>query len=94
MENITLKNIGGWNQLIFAGKYYEEKIIENGEGPSEVLVKVDYRTGSWHKPTTYYYKTNEGWAYGIMKFDEYWVCLLYTSPSPRDAHESRMPSSA
>ena len=26
----------------------------------------------------------------------YWypVCLLYTSPSPRDAHESRMPSSA
>ena len=26
-----------------------------------------------------------GWEYG---------CLLYTSPSPRDAHESRMPSSA
>ena len=26
-----------------------------------------------------------GWLY---------VCLLYTSPSPRDAHESRMPSSA
>ena len=27
---------------------------------------------------------------------EIWVdtCLLYTSPSPRDAHESRMPSSA
>ena len=24
----------------------------------------------------------------------YYVCLLYTSPSPRDAHESRMPSSA
>ena len=27
--------------------------------------------------------------------DEPWrLCLLYTSPSPRDAHESRMPSSA
>ena len=25
---------------------------------------------------------------------EYKDCLLYTSPSPRDAHESRMPSSA
>ena len=25
---------------------------------------------------------------------QYWTCLLYTSPSPRDAHESRMPSSA
>ena len=28
------------------------------------------------------------------KLGEYMVCLLYTSPSPRDAHESRMPSSA
>ena len=25
---------------------------------------------------------------------EVYICLLYTSPSPRDAHESRMPSSA
>jgi len=25
---------------------------------------------------------------------KYNFCLLYTSPSPRDAHESRMPSSA
>ena len=25
---------------------------------------------------------------------QYYICLLYTSPSPRDAHESRMPSSA
>ena len=24
----------------------------------------------------------------------WYSCLLYTSPSPRDAHESRMPSSA
>ena len=27
-------------------------------------------------------------------FTEASTCLLYTSPSPRDAHESRMPSSA
>ena len=27
-------------------------------------------------------------------FKENNICLLYTSPSPRDAHESRMPSSA
>ena len=26
--------------------------------------------------------------------EEGYSCLLYTSPSPRDAHESRMPSSA
>ena len=29
-----------------------------------------------------------------IQFRELTVCLLYTSPSPRDAHESRMPSSA
>ena len=26
--------------------------------------------------------------------DEYSICLLYTSPSPRDRQKSRMPSSA
>ena len=25
---------------------------------------------------------------------QYWLCLLYTSPSPRDKRQSRMPSSA
>ena len=30
----------------------------------------------------------------IMNFYQSYGCLLYTSPSPRDAHESRMPSSA
>ena len=32
----------------------------------------------------------------ILRFDipEYFTCLLYTSPSPRDVEESRMPSSA
>ena len=32
---------------------------------------------------------------GEMEFNvRLMTCLLYTSPSPRDAHESRMPSSA
>ena len=30
----------------------------------------------------------------IVGIAHYRTCLLYTSPSPRDAHESRMPSSA
>ena len=30
----------------------------------------------------------------IAKAAKVTICLLYTSPSPRDAHESRMPSSA
>ena len=30
----------------------------------------------------------------VIKPDECIDCLLYTSPSPRDKHRSRMPSSA
>ena len=30
----------------------------------------------------------------VISNDIYTVCLLYTSPSPRDVEESRMPSSA
>mgnify|MGYP003316928479 CR=1 FL=1 len=29
-----------------------------------------------------------------FRFEDLWDCLLYTSPSPRDVEESRMPSSA
>ena len=32
--------------------------------------------------------------FGVGRFSFFGDCLLYTSPSPRDAHESRMPSSA
>ena len=32
-----------------------------------------------------------GYPFTFASFN---YCLLYTSPSPRDAHESRMPSSA
>ena len=39
---------------------------------------IRYALGDWTAPT------------GI----EYYICLLYTSPSPRDATLSRMPSSA
>ena len=30
----------------------------------------------------------------VVAYNKFNTCLLYTSPSPRDAHESRMPSSA
>ena len=37
------------------------------------------------------YNENEDEKTGRKKYD---ICLLYTSPSPRDVEESRMPSSA
>ena len=30
----------------------------------------------------------------VICIDEFYICLLYTSPSPRDRQKSRMPSSA
>ena len=32
--------------------------------------------------------------FSILESNKYNICLLYTSPSPRDVEESRMPSSA
>ena len=32
--------------------------------------------------------------HGFLSFNDIQSCLLYTSPSPRDVEESRMPSSA
>ena len=37
---------------------------------------------------------NADFAQGVIDAGLIWVCLLYTSPSPRDKRQSRMPSSA
>ena len=37
---------------------------------------------------------NFGWPFVIANNKPYPICLLYTSPSPRDKRQSRMPSSA
>ena len=39
-------------------------------------------------------KTDADNIIGGMSEEWYSICLLYTSPSPRDVEESRMPSSA
>ena len=41
---------------------------------------------------TYHYNNQQ--VIDVARVPEGFACLLYTSPSPRDAHESRMPSSA
>ena len=60
------------------------------------MVGVSYRTirsweveGRFPKQNVLYQKLADA-----LQCDVSYLCLLYTSPSPRDAHESRMPSSA
>ena len=45
----------------------------------------------WKLPETYLHPRHQA---GLGSLAAYWVCLLYTSPSPRDQRGSRMPSSA
>ena len=55
-----------------------------GIDPKAETPAVKYNDGKDFVPTN-------GWTVFSHQFSS---CLLYTSPSPRDAHESRMPSSA
>ena len=53
----------------------------------------------WNTPKTHPHSgaMEDGVSLKLNKFsflDEYYTCLLYTSPSPRDVEEYRMPSSA
>ena len=56
-----------------------------GKGTNDKTIVLIHGTGA-----------SKNWWDPIAPFisDEYRVCLLYTSPSPRDKHRSRMPSSA
>ena len=62
-----------------------------GAQPTEPVMAILKVTGDWQK-----FKGIEG-AEGTLKVAEpkpSKLCLLYTSPSPRDRQKSRMPSSA
>ena len=39
-------------------------------------------------------KNSSIWFNAVLRGDIEFICLLYTSPSPRDKRQSRMPSSA
>ena len=62
----------------------DEVLLSSEKMPDKVLVTNNLPSDTWH-----------GWKWIDFGPDnKLYVCLLYTSPSPRDAHESRMPSSA
>ena len=65
------------------GKVIEEHWGRATDGNQEISIAHMVAPSGWSEP----FQTPE--------FDEYtYICLLYTSPSPRDLSTSRMPSSA
>ena len=60
----------------------------------EVVEKADPHIGLLHRGTEKLIE-NKTYMQAVPYFDRLdYVCLLYTSPSPRDLSTSRMPSSA
>jgi len=66
---------------------FPEKAIVNFDPPYYVKGQMLYQNSYEHSD---HYKISKA----IPDIKQYWICLLYTSPSPRDVEESRMPSSA
>ena len=92
MEQLNLNNIlnrtNQENKLIEYLNYFEEN-KKNLTVKRGIYIYGSPGSGK----TMFVEKILKKLNYDILKYDA-GDCLLYTSPSPRDAHESRMPSSA
>ena len=71
----------------------KETAIKVGQRHGKPLVLV-IDTGKMHKAGIPFYQAENGVWLTAHVAPEFIYCLLYTSPSPRDATLSRMPSSA
>ena len=69
----------------FTDRMYSSKIHRSWDAASQKVVN----------DTTYGFHNVYNWSLNLgMSTKLYGICLLYTSPSPRDRTRSRMPSSA
>ena len=81
--------VGAFARMNFIDTVNEATYIADGENYEERAAAILSAGG---KPVPEWYKTWE--KTGLLAYDDINGCLLYTSPSPRDATLSRMPSSA
>ena len=64
-------------------------------GYTEKLIDfIGKSTDCYHAVKTAKDRLDENGFKELLEGDKWDVCLLYTSPSPRDRQKSRMPSSA
>ena len=75
-------------ELIQIFKNYELKLNSSGIFEKKINADSSYYVANLNEPG--YFKNDKE----IKGFTFFYICLLYTSPSPRDKRQSRMPSSA
>ena len=78
-QNLTDK------QFAALKEYYVDRIVDN-MSMKDLVIYVTDDMQRWIDDQTF----NDA----MVEIEEYFDCLLYTSPSPRDRTRSRMPSSA
>ena len=74
-------HIGNWN-----GECIDDLVIE--------IDRIEERTDPNYSSLPHRENIPEDLRLQVEKDFPIWTCLLYTSPSPRDKRQSRMPSSA
>ena len=85
---VTPRNLGIEILIAELGHVGFESFVENDNGVTAYIQKQEWN--SKILDDLYILDSNEF----KIKYSHYEVCLLYTSPSPRDRQKSRMPSSA
>ena len=82
---VELKGRGrAWEQ---GYRWDATKVLQRANRTMELVMKKSLSIGM--KPESKRFNCDNG-----FELPDCWICLLYTSPSPRDATLSRMPSSA
>ena len=80
---------------IFIEKGQEVVFGNSTENEKRLTVGLTKKIPRHHKNLTNFSLNDGQFTFDVVSFgDEYIICLLYTSPSPRDGLLSRMPSSA
>ena len=86
MNNMSVNNFVVTEKMsLREGLLKKQELFEQNQHRSAILIRLVKTTDNGDGHSFVIYKESDGHVY---------TCLLYTSPSPRDAHESRMPSSA
>ena len=72
---------------------YKENYTKQGAGAVALWIS-DFMRDSIYKRNTFVFGNTKNKNFLTKNYTNINICLLYTSPSPRDATLSRMPSSA